>query len=334
MLSTDTATVLTTLLDRTQAYAPEYGGSLSTHLPMALVSLHALGATAPRMEQFFTTISARLNPAPTAATDATAHDWRTLRSDRDAFVTLRAHFLRAIADHGRDAVLRQTLPSLMDGVGAVAFHGLLRTASATVANHDSELASGLAVWAAGHLPLASFVAAQPAAANITNVADWLVGMAPDNDDWRVKTGMITPQMHAFVRTPAFRDGVDRLAVHDHTLRDLAAQALAIYLRSSNFTVLHLITSAHAMRVLMPWLDEPLIAARHYARAFAAGFAASGVKMDAPIIAVEVLPWPEAVRAAIASNDEHVIKLVYACHEEWKVTGDARYQRAASLVVSG
>ena len=121
-------------------------------------------------------------------------------------------------------------------------------------------------------------------------------------------------------------------MHDGTLRELAAQALAIYLRTRNFTVLHLMTSAHALRLLMAWIDEPLVAARHYARAYAAGVAASGVKLDAPIIAVNVLPWLEVLRAGAASDDEHVIKLTYACHEEWRVTGDADYQRAANLAV--
>ncbi len=331
MMSIETPTGLTTLLDRAQAFAPEYGGSLSTHLPMALVSLHALGADASRMEAFFTTISARLNAAPDAA--AACKNWLAMRGDRAAFASLRAYFLQAIADHGRDAVLRQALPSMVDGVGAVAFHGLLRTASATVANHNAELASGLAVWAAGHLPLASFVAAQTSEAGSVDIANWLARMADQDDAWRVDTGSITSQMRAFVRTPAFRDGVDRLAVHEGTLRALAAQALAIYLRSKNFTVLHLITSAHALRLLMPWLEQPLVAVRHYARAYAAGVAASGVKVDAPMMTVNVLTWPELLRVAIASDDEHVIKLVCACHEEWKVTGDAGYQRAASLVVA-
>ena len=332
MIRTDTPTVLTALLDRAQAYAPEYGGSLSTHLPMALVALNSLGADESRMEAFFTTISARLNPAPAVA--VACDDWLALRSDRAAFATLRAHFLQAIADQGRDAVLRQVLPSLADGVGTAAFHGLLRTASATVANHDTELASGLAVWASGYLPLSSFVATPTPDANSANVANWLAHMAAHGDAWRTdRGGMITPQMRAFVRTPAFRDGADRLAVHDGTLRELAAQALAIYLRTKNFTVLHLITSAHALRMLMPWLNAPLVAVRHYARAYAAGVAASGVKLDAPMIAVNLLPWPEVLRAGTASDDEHVIKLVYACHEEWKVTGEAGYQRAASLVVA-
>ena len=334
MIHTPTPSVLTTLLDRAQAYLPEYGGSLSTHLPMALVSLNAIGADVSRMNQFFTTISARLiavQPSNTAV-DA-ADDWLAARGNPSAFASLRAHFVRTIKAHGRDTVLRQVLPSLVDGVGAVAFHGLLRTASATVANHDAELASGLAVWASGHLPLAPFVAAQTPDANSANIADWLGHVAAPGDTWRVDSGSITAQMRAFVRTPAFRDGADRLNVHDDTLRELATQGLATYLRSKNFTALHLITSAHAMRLLMPWQNAPLSAVRHYARAYAAGVAASGVKPDAPSIAANVLPWPEALRAGSASDDEHVIKLVYACHEEWQATGNADYQRAASLAVA-
>lgn len=327
MIRTDTPTVLTALLDRAQAFAPEYRGDLSNHLPMALVALNSLGADAARLEAFFTVASAKLDPAPPLT--VACEDWTAKRGDLTAFASLRAHFAESIAVHGRDATLRQTLPLLMDGVGAAAFHGLLRTASAVAAEHDDELASGLAHWACWHMPLAPFVASQTA--SNSEVSTWLGDIAVHMGDWRSEAGLITLRMTAFAQTSAFHDGADRLAVHDGTLRELATHALAIYLRTKNFTVLHLITSAHALRLLTLWIDEPLIAARHYARAYAAGVAASGVKLDAPILAVNVLPWPEVLRAGAASDDEHVIKLVYACHEEWKTTGDADYQRAASVV---
>ncbi len=332
MISTETPTAsatLTALLDRARAFAPEYHGDLSNHLPMALVALNSLGADAARMESFFTIDSAKLDPAPPLT--PACKDWLAKRGDLTAFASLRTHFAQAIAVHGRDATLRRTLPQLMDGVGAAAFHGLLRTASAVVAEHDDELASGLAHWACWHMPLAPF--GGPETDADSDVSTWLAGIAAQAGDWHSDAGLIALRMTAFAQTPAFRDGADRLAVHDSTPRELAAQALAIYLRTKNFTVLHLITSAHALRLLMPWLDEPLIAVRHYARAYAAGVAASRVKGDPPIIAVNVLPWPEVLLAGAASDDEHVIKLVYACHEEWKVTGDADYQRAASLVVA-
>ena len=327
MNDAETPTVLTALLDRAQAFAPEYRGDLSNHLPMALVALDSLGADAARMESFFTVASSKLDPAPPLA--GACKDGPARRGDLTAFASLRAHFAEAIAVNGRDATLRQTLPLLMDGIGAAAFHGLLRTASAMVAQHDDELASGLAHWACWHMPLGPFVA--PQTDGDSDVLSWLTDIAAKAGDWTSTAGLITLRMTAFAHTPAFHGTADRLAVHETTLRELATQALAIYLRTKNFTVLHLITSAHALRLLMPRIDEPLIAARHYARAYAAGVAASGVKLDAPIIAVNVLPWPEVLRAGAASDDEHVIKLVYTCQEEWKVTGDAGYQRAASLV---
>ncbi len=328
MIRTDTPPVLSAFLERAQAFAPEYGGNLSNHLPMALVALNSLGADEARMESFFTIASAKLDPAPPLA--QACGDWTARRHDLTAFAALRAHFSQAIAIQGRDTTLRQTLPLLIDGVGAAAFHGLLRTASAVVAAHDDELASGLAHWACWHLPLAPFVAAQTVGDSA--VPTWLASIAAQADGWQSDARSITQGMTEFARTPSFHDGADRLTVHDNTLRELAAHALAIYLRTKNFTVLHLNTSAHALRLLMPWLAEPLVAVRHYARAYAAGVAASGVKGDPPIVAVNVLPWPDALQAGAASNDEHVIKLVYACYEEWKVTGDADYQRAASLAV--
>ena len=329
MTHTKTPTVLTALLDRAQAFAPEYHDNLSNHLPMALVALNSLGADEARMEAFFAIASAKLEPAPPLT--AACESWTAKRGDLMAFASLRAHFAQAIAARGRDATLRHTLPLLMDGVGAAAFHGLLRSASAVAAKHDDELASGLAHWACWHMPLAPFVA--PQTVGDSDVPTWIAGIAAQAGDWRSDAGLITLRMMQFAQTAAFHDGADRLAVHANTLRELAAQALAIYLRTKNFTVLHLITSAHALRLMMPWLDEPLVAVRHYARAYAAGVAASRVKGEPPILVVNVLPWPDALRVGAASDDEHVIKLVYACHEEWKVTGDADYQRAASLVVT-
>ena len=128
MISTATSTALTTLLDRAQAFAPEYGGNLSNHLPMALVALNSLGADVTRLEAFFTIGSARLDPAPPFA--QAFGNWSAKRGDLTAFASLRTHFSQEIAASGRDATLRQTLPLLIDGVGAAAFHGLLRTASA------------------------------------------------------------------------------------------------------------------------------------------------------------------------------------------------------------
>ena len=128
-------------LDRAQAFAPEYGERLSNHLPMALTALSGLGADELQMEKFLVWGSVRLALAPPDA--APCANWTAVRGQPKAFAAVRAHFARDIATLGAQDTVRAALPWLADGVGGAAFHGLLRTAFALIAEHDSELASGL-----------------------------------------------------------------------------------------------------------------------------------------------------------------------------------------------
>jgi len=122
----------------------------------------------------------------------------------------------------------------------------------------------------------------------------------------------------------------------HTLPRLAALAAERYAANGDFTVLHLVTSAHAMRVLLPWLDDDdarLQALRHYSVAFFAGVAASpAARHDKAAMAPAALRWPALLAAAIASNDDHVIKLVDSCREHEKAYGAGPWRAAASRAV--
>ena len=317
-------------LDRAQAFAPEYGERLSNHLPMALTALSKLGADELQMEKFLVWGSVRLAPAPPDT--APCANWTALRGQPRAFAAVRAHFARDIATLGAQDTVRAALPWLADGVGGAAFHGLLRTAFALIAEHDSELASGLAHWTCTHMPLLPAQArGQPGTPSPdVDLRTWLSELSAATKDWRSSGGLIADRMHSFSRTVAFQTHAARLKVNEGTLRELADIALEHYLRSRNFTVLHLVTSAHALRVLSPHFDAPLSALRHYALAFAAGVAASGINPDAPELAVTPQPWTALKAIACEATDEHIVKIIYACEAEWQVAHDDRYRVAASL----
>lgn len=317
------------LLDRAQSFAPEYAGRLSNHLPMALVALDALGATNEQMERGFTNMSRRLAPAPPEAAPAAV--WLSLRGQPNAFASVRAHFIREISEHSAPATLRATLPALLNGVGGNAFHGLIRTAAAVTANHSQELASGLAHWACVHMPLAASKPVDGSSATVTDVLSWLADLGAATSGWKSNANLIADRMLSYSQTAAFQLHGHRLIVSDGSLRELATIALEHYLRSRNFTVLHLITGTHAMRILSPNFDDPLMAVRHYAIAFAAGVAASGINREAAPLPVTPKRWEELEVIACNADDEHVIKLIYACREEFRATGDERYRSAASLV---
>lgn len=126
------------LLDEVQAYAPEHHQGLSNHLPMALSALHGLGASPARMRAFFDRHVRVLEAGDQPGSPATpVDDWAARRGRPEAFGALRAHFHAALAWEGRDAVLHQTLPLLMEAPAA-SFHGLIRTAHAIESDHAAE----------------------------------------------------------------------------------------------------------------------------------------------------------------------------------------------------
>ena len=283
-------------------------------------------------EKFLVWGSVRLAPAPPDT--APCANWTALRGQPRAFAAVRAHFARDIATLGARDTVRAALPWLADGVGGAAFHGLLRTAFALVAEHDSELASGLAHWTCTHMPLlpAQARGQHGAPSPDVDLRTWLAELSAATKDWKSSGGLIADRMLSYGRTAAFQTHAARLSVNEGTLRELADIALDHYLRSRNFTALHLVTSSHALRVLTPCFDAPLSALRHYALAFAAGVAASGIDVQASALPVSVQSWPMLGALACDATDEHVIKLIYACREEFQVNGDERYRSAASLVL--
>ena len=94
-------------------------------------------------------------------------------------------------------------------------------------------------------------------------------------------------------------------------------------------MLHLVTSAHALRVLLPFVDAATDAVADYAVAYVAARIATDAE---PGAAAEPLPWDTIVAAALASADEHVVKLVDSCREEERAYGGDDWQRAASRAV--
>ena len=308
---------LSELLDEGAAFDAEYAGGLSNHLPMALLALARLGATEARLNAFAQSYSSRLQPAPPHAIWPAGDAWASRLGERVAWPEYRSLFGDWLLHEHASEVLRQTLPLLMQGCGAAAFHGLIRTAYALQSTRRQELADALAYWACRWLDLGTAGSGGNGCTGGTvrepeAVLRRLHATASD-------AGLIFQRMQAAAREPHFQAVVATLVVHESTLAQLALLAAQAYAASGNFTALHLVTSAHATRLLLPCLDDPLPALAGYWRAFAAAVCASGMTADtAP--APKPKPWPELVAAAVASDDDHVIKLVDSCREEQRACG--------------
>lgn len=215
------------------------------------------------------------------------------------------------------------------GCGAAAFHGAIRVAYALQADHAPELADGLAYWACRWFscgtPRQGGSEREPA--RVLARLDFAHELVPQP--------LIAQAIAAAAAHPRFDAVLASLHVNARTtLPRLAQIAAERYAAAPDFTVLHLVTGAHAVALLLPWLNEPqrLPALACYARAAAAAWATVKPLRAAPPPLV-VLPWPEIVARAIASDDDHVIKLVHSCRAHEQASGGKAWVAAASRAVS-
>ncbi len=83
--------------------------------------------------------------------------------------------------------------------------------------------------------------------------------------------------------------------------------------------------------LLPFADDPLPALRWYWQAWVTAVAAAGLQALPP---VPLQPWRAIVAAALASDDDHLIKLVDSCRAEEAAHGGTDWQLAASRALAG
>ncbi len=322
-----TEDTLARLLSEGRRFAPEYDRGLSNHRPMALLALQRLGADAARLQAWAAAYETRLQPAPPPQAWPTGDAWTGRLGNPAAWSVYRDLFAQWIAHEGAAETLEQALPALLPGVGGAAFHGAIRVAAAARSGHPGELADALASWACRWLPLGPLPAGD--------------GPEPDPEAilrrlraGRSKQRLIVDRMAEAARDTTLHAELARLAIDgtqaDALLQRLARLAASAYALSGNFTALHLVTGCHAMHVLLRFAPDRGAALRALWQAFGVAVVAAQLK---PLPPVRPRPWPELAAAALASDDEHVIKLVEACREEEHAYGGDDWRAAASRALA-
>ena len=321
------------LLDENARFALDARGT-TNHCPMALIALARMGATPDRLQAFFARWTDKYAITETQPhTPIGVDQWLAHVGNPASFSSLRRYFSEAIRRDGAPAVIGDVMRRAPHAPATGAFHAIIRLAYGIEAGHVGEMASGLAAYVAVNLPVdIDLKGRQPA----LSVEAGLAGMSSRlaGRDWPV--GSITGRLAAIAADPDFRQALRAPPAGAGLFDDLARAAIALYWQTADFTVLHMVTGVHAARSLLAQVPDDL--EQQLQTALWAAFCAAHVSVGAPpLLAVDAptatAAWPDVMRQAIASDDDHVIKMVYTCFKEsMRYPDSSCYLAAASRIV--
>ena len=330
------------LLAKARHYHPSYHGGLANHCSMTIIALERMGATPQRVEKFAIDYLKQLEPAPLPGDAIDAENWRLRLGDASAYGDYLGFFRREVGRLNARAALRAYLPELAPGLGAAAFHPIIRTAYGVIAEDSDEIVVGLAYWASRFLRLperedaasdSPFAPAEDPAQILKETRE-----RPELEFVPDVHALIDREMGEAAEHPLFPAIAAALQVDDLTLDRLRQAAALLFLGADDFNSLHAVTGLHAARVLSDFAIDRRGFAREVWRALLALY----LSLDRPelpaaataaeLTAEDLPDWNAILPAAVADDDEHVIKLVYSCLAESRAGGGRLYRYLAARKV--
>jgi hypothetical protein len=323
------------------ATAPEYGSlGLSNHGPMAAEALASMGREAD-IPAWVARYRTRLDEAPPAGRPLAEQEWPSALGRLDRFPDWQALFEGELADRPAGAVVSEWVPRLLPGAVGAATHGLIRTghglralAAADTPPRRLEVATGLAYWAAVYTELPG----PPLLIGHQRVAEALADLPylPEDAPREVLISDVVSQVAEIA--DEFEQGVASLGEAGETvdlLDELASGGALAYLRNADeggaFGLLHSVTSPLACELLLPWLaEEDRDAALGYVwQAVAALHVGFDVDRHTPVPDRNTESTEALTDMAVASGDEHAIKLAEAAMRSFARSGDPHLLWAAA-----
>jgi Questin oxidase-like len=340
---------------RLHATGPEFDGWLSNHGPMAAEAMVRHGH-ADSVPEWLDGYMERLEEFPRGS-GPIGTDWQGALGDPRRIADWTEYFRREVTAQPWREALETWWPRLLPGVAAAATHGVIRVGHAVRAlredgedsDHVTELAHGLAYWAARWQPVPGTpvagptpAAARASAGDLAEAADpaedgptaaralaAVPRIADQSGGIRDRLGRLAdlpgwPAALAAPRIPASAEGLRSWLA---SLVDAAATRYLWYGHGNGVMLVHTATAPNAILRTLPALDRRLWASS-VAASWAAAAALTAVYAPAAAASRAGLPEPpagprateEVFARAVEHGDEHVIKFADTAADVYARTG--------------
>jgi hypothetical protein len=345
---------------RLHATGPEFEGWLSNHGPMAAEAMVRRGHPG-QVQHWLDRYMRRLEEFPRGYGPIGA-DWQEAMGDPRRVADWTTYFRHEVSEQPWQQVLGTWWPRLLPGVAAAATHGVIRVGHAVRAiteddadaDHLTELAHGLAYWAARWQPVPGDPGTGPAPATASATVEagptaasalaTIPRIADQSGGVRERLAQLTglPGWPAALAVPQLTAEPEALRSWLAGLVDAAAIRYLSFGHGNGVMLVHSATAPNAILRTLPALDRSLWAPS-VAAAWAAAAALTAVYAPAAAAAPAELPsapsGPQAAEdtfaRAVEHGDEHVIKFADTAGDVYTRTGNpdalAAAVRAAQLI---
>jgi hypothetical protein len=341
---------------RLHATGPEFEGWLSNHGPMAAEAMVRHGH-ADRVHGWLDWYMRRLEEFPRGS-GPIGSGWQDALGDPRRIADWTGHFRREVAEQPWRQVLGTWWPRLLPGVAAAATHGAIRVGHAVRAllqdgedtDHLTELAHGLAYWAARWQPVPGAAGEQPlitprtaavepaeaapsageALAAVPRIADQSGGIGEG-----LARLAVLASWPAALAAPQITASPEALRSWLAGLVDAAVTRYLYYGHGEGIMLVHSATAPNAILRTLPALDTALWAPS-VAASWAAAAALTAIYAPAAPAAQTELPdsptGPQAAEEtfarAVEHGDEHVIKFADTAADVYGRSGNNHALAAA------
>jgi hypothetical protein len=348
MGSSGTAT-LVEAYQRLHATGPEFDGWLSNHGPMAAEAMVRRGQ-AGQVHRWLDGYMRRLEEFPRGS-GPIGSAWQDALGDPRRIADWTGYFCREVTERPWRQVLDTWWPRLLPGVAAAATHGVIRVGHAVRAltedgqdaDHLTELAHGLAYWAARWQPVPGAPVAEPlpvaapAGAAATDPLAAVPRIADQSGGIRERLARLAglPAWPAALAAPPIPASAAALRAWLAGLVDAATIRYLRYGHGESTMLVHAATAPNAILRTLPVLDRqlwaPSVAASWAAAAALTAIYAPAVpapKAGLPACPAGSRAVEETFARAIEHGDEHVIKFADTAADVHARTGNADALAAA------
>jgi len=161
--------ILKDLLDKNREFALN-GKGTTNHCPMALCALTGMGASDQRLQEFFAhwrdTYALPALPSLSPSEAISYEDFQAYLGKRENFTDLQSCFAILIAERGKNEVIREVLALVPFAPATAAFHASIRLAYGVQAEHEGEIAAGLAALVATNFDINFDIRGRQAASSV------------------------------------------------------------------------------------------------------------------------------------------------------------------------